>query len=128
MLTLSPARFGDCVDAGEDSVCGLRLTIQRSAQVSASTNMRDFAQLPGLDPALEFLPDLGIGGFSHAARQRCFKDRAAVLHSRSLEDMIARPRHGLPRLNLWLRHLVLPMLERLRDDAVGMDTSIKCSR
>ncbi len=86
----------------------------------ASTNVRDFAELPGLDPALELLPDLGIGGFSHAAHQRCFKDRAAVLHSRSLEDMIARPCHGLLRLNLWLRHLVLPMLARLCDDAVRL--------
>ena len=47
--------------------------------------------LPGLDPALELLSDSGIGGFSHAAHQRCFKNHAAVLHSGSLEDMIARP-------------------------------------
>src|SRR5580658_1781923 len=88
--------------------------------MSASTNVRDFAKLPGLDPALELVPDLGIGGFSHAAHQCCFKDRATVLHSRSLEDMIARPCHGLLRLNVCLRHLVLPMLARLGDDAVRL--------
>jgi hypothetical protein len=86
----------------------------------ASTNVRDFPELPGLDPTLELLPDLGIGGFSHAAHQRYFKDRAAVQHSRSLEDMISRPGHGSLCLNLWLRHLVLLMLARLRDDAVRL--------
>src|SRR5208282_6192775 len=88
--------------------------------LSARTNVRDLPELPGLDPALEFLPDLGIGGFSHAAHQRCFKDRAAVLHSRSLEDMIARPGHSLLRLHLWLPHLVLPTFARLYDDALRL--------
>jgi hypothetical protein len=82
--------------------------------------VRDFAELPGLDPALELLPDLGISSFSHAAHQRCFEDRAAVLHCRSLEDMIARPCHCLLRLNLRLRRLVLPMLTRLCDNAVRL--------
>jgi hypothetical protein len=80
----------------------------------------DFPELPGFDPAIELLPDLGMGGFSHAAHERCFKDRAAVLHSRSLEDMIARPCHGPLRLNVWLRHLVSPMLACLCDDAVRL--------
>jgi hypothetical protein len=34
--------------------------------------------------------------------------------------MIARPCHGLLRLNLWLWHLVLAMLERLCDNAVRL--------
>ena len=89
--------------------------------------MRYFAELSGLNPALELLPDLGIGGFSHATYQRCFKDRAAVLHSRSLEDMIARPCHGLLRLNLWLRCLVLPMLARLCDDVVRL-MPVRCGQ
>jgi hypothetical protein len=85
----------------------------------ASAHARDFAEFPGLDPALELLPDSGTGRFSHAAHQRCFKDRATVLHSRSLEDMIARPCHGLLRLNLWLRHLVLSpdSVPKIRDQA-----------
>ena len=82
--------------------------------------MRDFAELPGLDPALELLPDLGIGGFSHAAHQRCFKDRAAVLHSRSLEDMIARPGHGPLRLHLRLPQMELTMFARLGDYEVRL--------
>ena len=88
--------------------------------LSAGANVRDFPELPGLDPAFELLSDLGIGGFSHAAHQRCFKDHAAVLHSRSFENMIARPCHGLLRLNVRLRYLVLPMLARLCDDAVRL--------
>jgi hypothetical protein len=68
--------------------------------LSASTNVRDFPELPGLDPALELLPDLGIRRLAHTAHQRSFKDGAAVLYSRSLEDMIARPCHGLLRLHL----------------------------
>ena len=43
--------------------CGRRVSL-------ASTNVRDFAELPLLDPALELPPELGIGGFSHAAHQR----------------------------------------------------------
>ena len=34
--------------------------------------------------------------------------------------MIARPCHGPLRLNLWLRHLVLPVFARLCDDAIRL--------
>jgi hypothetical protein len=34
--------------------------------LSTSANVRDFAQLPGLDPALELLPDLSVRCLSHA--------------------------------------------------------------
>jgi hypothetical protein len=88
--------------------------------LSASTNMRDFSELPDLNPALELLPDLGIGGFPYAAHQGCFNNRPLVLYSRPLEEMIARPGHGPLRLHLWLPHLVLPMLARLCDDAVRL--------
>ena len=86
----------------------------------ASPSPRNFPELPGLDPALELLSDSGIRGFSHAARQRCFKDRAAVLYSRSLEDMIARPCHGLLRLNLRVLNPILPVVARLGDYAVRL--------
>ena len=56
--------------------------------------MRDFPELPGLNPTLELLSDLGIRGFSHAAPERSFKDRAAVLDRQSLEDVTSRPGHG----------------------------------
>jgi hypothetical protein len=80
----------------------------------------DFPELPGLDPALELLPDLGVRGFSQSAPERCFEDRAAVFYSRSLEDMIARPGHGPLRLDLRVPHLVLPMFARLSDHTVGL--------
>jgi hypothetical protein len=88
--------------------------------------VRDFPELPGLNPALELQPDLGIGGFAHAAQQRCFKDRAAVLHSRSLEDMIARPGHGPLRLHLWLPHMVLTMFARESDYTVRLMSILCC--
>jgi hypothetical protein len=82
--------------------------------------VRDFPELPSLDPALELLPDLGIRGFSHAAPERCFKDCAAVLYSRSLEDMIARPGHGPLRLHLRLPQMELTMFARLGDYEVRL--------
>jgi len=86
----------------------------------ADANVRDFAELPGLDPELELLSDSGVRGFSHAAPERCSKNRAVVPYSRSLEDMIARPGHGPLRLHLRLPRLVLPMFTRLGDYTVRL--------
>jgi hypothetical protein len=85
-----------------------------------SANVRNSTELPSCDPALELLPDMGIRGFSHAARERRFQNRAAVLYSRSLEDMIARPGHGPLRLHLRLLYVgrqavfvSIPLIRRL---------------
>ena len=82
--------------------------------------MRNFPELPGLDPALELLPDFGIRGFSHTAHERRFKNRAAILHSRSLENMIACPGYGPLRLHLRVMHSMLPVLTRLGDYVVSL--------
>ena len=82
--------------------------------------VRHFTELPSLDPSLELLSDSGICGFSHAARKRGFKDRAAVLHCPSLEDMIAGPSHGPLRLHLRVLHPILTMFARLGDYAVRL--------
>jgi len=82
--------------------------------------VRDFAEFAGLDPPLELLPDSGIRGISHAARQRRSNNRAVVFDSRSLEDMIARPGHGPLRLHLRLPQMVLTTFARLGDYEVRL--------
>jgi hypothetical protein len=88
--------------------------------LSASANVRDLAELAGLNPALELLSDSGIRGFSHAARQRCSKNRAVVFYSRSLEDMIARPSDGPLRLHLRVLNPKLPVFAGLGDYTVRL--------
>jgi hypothetical protein len=86
----------------------------------AGAKVRDFPELSGLDAALELPPNIGIRGISHAASERRFKYRAAVLYSRSLEDMIARPGHGPLRLHLPVLHPILPVFARLSDYTVRL--------
>jgi hypothetical protein len=87
---------------------------------TVSRRQRGRLQGTGLDPALELPPNIGIRDISQPAPERCFKDRAAVFYSRSLEDMIARPGHGTLRLHLRVLHPILPMLARLGDDTVRL--------
>src|ERR1019366_7361629 len=78
------------------------------------------AELARLHPALELLPDVRIRGFSHTAHERRFKNRAAILHSRSLENMIACPGYGPLRLYLRLLNPILPVFACLGDDVVSL--------
>jgi hypothetical protein len=80
----------------------------------------NFAKLACLDPALEVLPDAGIRCVSHAACQRGFQDHAAVLHRRSLEYVIPRPRHGPLGLHLRFPYLVLSVFARLGDYSISL--------
>ena len=92
----------------------------RGCELSVCAAVGNFAEFAGSDPALEFLPDAGIRGFSHAACQRRFEDCAAVLYRRSLKDMIPGPSHGPLSLHLRLSGLMLPVPSRLCDNAVGL--------
>jgi hypothetical protein len=93
----------------------------------ASSDVRHFPELPSFDPALELVPDLGIGGLPHAAHERRLKNGASVLYGGSLEHTIARPRYGPLSLHLRILQPILPVLARSGDYTVRL-MSVLCGQ
>jgi len=88
--------------------------------------MRKFLELSRVDPPLEFLLDVAVGGFSHAACQRCFQDCAPVLHRGPLEYVIACPSHSTLRLNSVFLHPLGTVLASLGHDLIGLISVLCC--
>jgi len=90
--------------------------------VPLPANMRDFAELPGLDPALELPAGPGIVVFSHATHQRCFQGSRGGPAQPISRRHDRAPCHGpAAPASLGSPHLVLPSLACLCDDTVPPD-------
>jgi hypothetical protein len=87
--------------------------------------MRYLPELAVFNPALELLPNAGIRGLSHTAFKGRSKNRAAVLHSTALVEMISCPSDGPLRLHLRFPHMVLPTLTRLSDNMVSLVSMLR---